>query len=193
VSRFKDNLSYGIAAEKEFAAVLELKKYTPIRIKKSDNDDSLGGPVYTIKNKEYKSADIILCQGQLLRFIEVKHTGMCFYNNYRWELWLKYKQYLEYCEFASCSNIKLMIGWVVDGGFNMQANSPSPSGKFYQDLSILEADENKRIWHPEPDDLNKDGKPKDALIYWDVKLLDDLYDFGHDRNKLKTRLRRDDS
>jgi len=187
MSRFKDDLSYGIAAEKEFASVLELKKYTPIRIKKSECDPSFGGPTFTIKNKEYKSADMILCHGQLLRFIEVKHTSTCFYHDNRWELSLKHKQYLDYCEFINNSSIKLMIGWVVDGGFNDKANSASPSGKFYQDFDVLCADESKRIWHPKPDDLRKDGTLKDALVYWDISILEDLYSFGHYRNTIKAK------
>lgn len=171
MSNFNDNLSYGNAAEKEFASFFELKKFTSIRIKKSDKNPTMEGSTFIVKGKEYKAADLLISNASMTRLVEVKHTKTCFRNGNSWELWIKYNQYVDYCNYNNNSKLKMIIGWAVDGGFNKIANLESPSGKFYQHLDVLEHSAN-RIWEPSVD---SEGDP---LIYWNINLLENLYDWG---------------
>ena len=177
MTKFNEKLAYGLAAEEEFANVLEARRFTVIRINKHTDDSAPGGPRLTIDGEEYAAPDMLIYKSSICRLVEVKRTGTCVYyeSEFAWRLGINYEQYLKYCAFDDNSRLKIMLGYCVDGGFNDKYKLVSPSGKFCQDFSVLR----QHVGNDKVNSINPrlatDAKDSERMIFWNVDLFDNLY------------------
>jgi len=202
---FDKQLVYSLAAEKEFAKVLEAMRFSAIRVKKSPKDKSVGGAAYEIRGEEYSAPDMIIFKSPVCKFLEVKHMPMCNYypSHHQWRVEMNYDQYVKYCKFDENSRLKVMIGYCVDGGLNEEHNVPSPSGKFIQALSVLrDYEDDAEVCDINPPlQKSKDGQiaitnegnvieisteeKKKRRIFWNIDLFEDLYEWGTPKVKAR--------
>jgi len=136
MKRYKENLPYGHAAERDVARIFDLKGYTSWRIKKHNDDPSGKGVEFEdVHELSYSAPDLLVYNKKNARIVEVKHMETCGYYEGVWTVPLSYTDFVKYVEMNNKSQIKLCIVWVVDGG--LRDGRISPSGKFCQDIDFL--------------------------------------------------------
>ena len=157
MNMFDSQKEYGLAAERDVAAIFDALGYEATIIDKPNTVDSPGGPKFVTRGHQYDAPDIVLCRAKpfIMRYVQVKRTQTCLWyeSHLSWRVGMNYEQYLKYCDANARSRVELLVVYVIDGGLNPKYKNPSPSGKFVQEFSILQKciEEDKK----EPDRMKR--------------------------------------
>ena len=165
VSRFRQSLDFGKAAESKIAMWMIRNGWSVLPVYEKIINEGKGPQVFT-PDGGVIAPDLFVFRGKMALWIEAKHkTTFTYYRNgRRWTTGIDRRHYIDYCKIDDESPWPVCLYFLHLGGKDKDTGEESPSGLFGNYLSYLRANESHQ----------SDRMGKSGMVYWAIDSLEKL-------------------